>query len=317
MRFHAQLLTGAIGVLILFLGTCEKSNPVDNNDPEPKPSFGTFLISLVAPEGTSSGYATVFGRVNDGPTPIGIIWNEKAAIGNCRLLTPEAPDCEGPCGGNALCVEGDTCQSFPSPVYVGKVTVNGVKTTDGDATFTMDTLRWNYQRSSNIAYPPFDEGDIITVSTAGGTPFTLTVKGISPLEILTDSIVLEDNKPVTIQWTPSNVANNSTISITVDISHHGGTAGIIECECPDDGSVTIPAPLIDQLKALGYFGWPKIEFTRRTVARDSATGVELAIESKITKYVQIPGLISCDENEDCPEGQICEFFRCKDTTVTK
>jgi hypothetical protein len=317
MTVNAQLLISAIGALFLFAGTCDKPNPVDNNTTDPKPSFGTFLVTLVPPEGTSAGYATVFGRVNDGPIPVRTIWEEAAVAGTCRLLKPRIPFCDPPCAGNAVCVEDDSCQQEPSPVYVGTVTVNGVKTTDGNATFTMDTMRWNYQRSSNIAFPPFNEGDNVSVSAAGNMPFTLTVKGISPLEILTDSIVLEDGKPVTVQWKPANVANISTVSVKVDISHHGGTAGVIECTCPDDGSVTLPASLVDQLKALGYFGFPKIEFTRRSVARDSATGIELAIESMVTKYVSIPGLRSCNEDTDCKPGEICEYFRCKDTTGNK
>jgi hypothetical protein len=317
MKVNAKLLLGALGVLLLFSGICDKSNPVDPIDPDPKPSFGTFLVTLVAPQGGSDGYVTVFGRVNDGPTPVGIIWSKKASEGIFRLLTPEVPNCDEPCGGNALCVEGDTCQPYPDPVYVGMVTVNGIKTSDAGSTFTMDTSLGAYDRSSNLAYPPFNEGDDVSVSASGNKPFALTVKGISTLEIENDSIVLEDGKPVTLKWTPAKSADNSTLSITVDISHHGGTAGIIEGECPDNGSVTIPASLITQLKALGYFGFPKIEFIRKSVARDSATGIELIIESRATKYVHIPGLRSCNEDTDCLPGEICEYFRCKDTTGTK
>jgi hypothetical protein len=314
MIFHAKLLTVAAGVLFLLLGTCDKPNPVNTEKSDPKPSFGTFLVSLYPPNELSQGYTTLAGRVNDGPTPSNTIWNKTAESGNCQLLTPRKPLCDPPCDENAECVEDDSCQPYPSQIYVGKVTVNGIKTGDGAMSFTMDTMKWNYLTADRLAYPPFDEGDIVTLSAAGSSTseaFSLSVKGINPLEVPNDSIVLENGKPVTVRWTPSGSASNSVISIMVDVSHHGGTRGKIECECPDNGSVTIPAALIDKLKALGYFGFPKIEIARRAVARDSTTGVELVIESSVAEEVYIPGLISCNQNEDCPEGQTCVNARCQ------
>lgn len=317
---HARLLIVAFATTLFFTTTCDKPNPVDNNPPDPKPSFGSFQITLVPPEGTMPGMTTLSGRVNDGPTPSTVIWEEKASSGYCKLLTPRYPLCSEPCGAGAICVEDDSCQPYPSALTAGTVTVNGVMTKDGATSFTMDPINGTYQPVGIVlSYPPFSEGTAVTVTAPGATApaVNLTGKGIAPLEVLNDSIVLEDNKPVTVQWNAAAVAGISTISIMVDISHHGGIKGMIEVECPDNGSVTIPATLIDQLKALGYFGFPKMEITRRAVTRDTSSSVELVIESKVTKYVYIPGLISCNGDEDCPDGQTCEKFRCIDTTTTK
>jgi hypothetical protein len=314
MVFRPKLLIGAIGVFFLLAGICDKQNPVDENPPDSKPSFGAFQISLVPPEGTMPGMTSLSGRVNDGPTPSTIIWEEQASSGYCKLLTPRVPFCSEPCLAGVACVEDDSCQPYPSALTAGTVTVNGAITKDGATSFTMDPINGTYQPVGIVlSYPPFSEGAAVTITAAGATApaINLTGKGIVPLEILNDSIVLEDNKPVTVQWTPPTIAGISTISIMVDISHHGGTKGKIEVECPDNGSVIIPATLIDQLKALGYFGFPKMEITRRAVTRDTGSNVELVIESKVTKYLHIPGLISCDEDDDCPEGQTCEYFRCK------
>ena len=312
--YHTKLIAGAFIAFFMIGGTCDKPNPVDTETPAPKPSFGTFLVSLNPPNELSQGYTTIAGKVNDGPTPSTTVWEEMAAADNCRLLTPRIPFCDPPCGGSAACVEDDSCQSYPSPIYIGKVVMNGIKTSDGTMSFTMDTMKWNYLTAGGLAYPPFNEGDIVTMSAAGSSTseaFSLSVKGINPLEVPDDSIVLENGKPITIRWTPAGSAASSIISIMVDISHHGGTKGKIQCECPDNGSVTIPATLIDKLKALGYFGFPKIEIARRAVTRDSTASVELVIESSITKEVYIPGLISCNQNEDCPEGQTCVNARCQ------
>jgi hypothetical protein len=253
--------------------------------------------------------------VNDGPTPSPIIWEEKASAGGCKLLVPRVPSCPEPCGGGAACVEDDSCQPYPSAIAVGTVTVQGLKTKEGATSFSMDPVGGNYQPTGVLfEYPPFSEGAAVTVTAPGNSTspaISLTGKGISPLKVSDDSIWLETGKPVTLRWTPPAITGNTVIFVRVDISHHGGTAGVIESECPDNGSLTIPASLVDALKALGYFGFPKIEISRKAVAKDAATNVELVIESKITKYVYIPGLISCNGDEDCPGGQTCENFRCK------
>ena len=190
--------------------------------------------------------------------------------------------------------------------------MKGIKTKDGTSTFTMDPVGGNYQPIGIVLdYPPCAEGETVTVSAPGGTSskaISVSGRGISQLVVLNDSIVLEDGKSITVQWTPpATNAANTRIFIMMDISHHGGTKGKIEVECADNGSVTIPGTLIDQLKALGYFGFPKMEVTRRAVARDTATNVELVFESKVVKYLQIPGLISC--NGDCAGYARVERFR--------
>jgi hypothetical protein len=311
---YTRLLAGVLAAFLFVSGICDKSNPVDVDKPEPKPSFGAFTVSLYPPNDGSPGYAALLGVVNDGPTPSGTIWEQTAAASNCRLLVPRKPFCSEPCGSGAECVEDDSCQPYPSKIYIGKVTINGIKTAEGAMSFIMDTTRWIYQPDGSLAYPPFNEGDNVTLSAAGSSTtsaFSMSVKCISPLEVAKDSIVLQSGKPVTVRWTPAASLNNSVIYIMVDISHHGGTKGKIEYQGPDNGSVTIPAELIDKLKALGYFGFPKIDITRKAVARDSLTSVELAIESSITKEVYIPGLISCNVDGDCPEGYECVNARCQ------
>jgi hypothetical protein len=310
---HDKLFTGGFLALLLMSGTCDKPGPNDPPTPDPQPAFGSFVVTLVPPEGTSAGYTGVSGRVNDGPTPSPFVWKEDTAVGNFRLLSPRTPLCDPPCSGG-VCVEDDSCIAYPSAIYAGIVTVNGLKKTDGTTTFSMDTAYQKNYMPIGIAYPPFSEGDIVTFSAAGGpsvSAFTLTTKGISPLVILNDSIVLEDGKSITLEWIPPTIANNTTISIIIDLSYHGTSKGKIEGECEDNGSVTVPASLLDQLKARGYFGYPKIEIIRKSIGTNSTNHVDLKIEYAVTKYVQIPGLISCNENTDCPDGQTCQYFRCQ------
>jgi hypothetical protein len=200
---------------------------------------------------------------------------------------------------------------------VGKLTLTGAKTKDGATTVTMDPILNGYQMTAgtNLAYDPFTEGDPVSVSAAGDTvlgKFSVSAKAISRLAVLNDSIVLADGKPIQLRWTPPGKDVGSRVSVAVDISHHGGAKGKIECETADNGTLDIDASLVDALKALGVSGFPRIELSRKSVGTNAQVHVDLEIESPITKLVSIPGLISCSGDEECPEGKTCQQdLQCK------
>jgi hypothetical protein len=281
------------------------------------PTSGGFTVSLVEATSFSSAYSAVLGKVYDGPSPSALVWKQVAASGACKLYTPRAPFCETPCGSTALCVADNTCQDYPRSISAGKVTVKGVKDKSGQASFSMDPLLNSYQQptGTQLAFPPFSEGDAVTFSAAGDTgigAFAISANGIGPLAILNDTITLADGKPILLKWTPAKSAGASTVTAMVDISHHGGTKGKIECEGPDNGEMEIAAALVDQLKALGVSGFPKVEVTRKAVAANKDVNVSLSLESMITKSLSIPGLISCGGDEECPDGKTCQSdMQCK------
>jgi hypothetical protein len=272
---------------------------------------GSFQVTLKAPTSITQGYTAVLGRLYDGPSPSALAWKEASASGGCKLLTPDAPFCETSCGSKALCVEDGKCQDFPKSVTAGRVAVEGIKTKAGSSAFSMDPLLNSYQPAAGtiLEFPPFAEGEQVTFSAAGDTAvsaFTLSAQGISPLAVLNDTIVLADGQPIALRWTaPANPANSS-VSVLVDISHHGGTKGKIECEVPDNGSLDIPAAMVDALKALGVAGFPKLEASRKAVVTQQGGNVKLVLESMVVKDLSIPGLVSCSGNEDCPDGQTCQ-----------
>jgi hypothetical protein len=284
-----------------------------------KPSAGSFQVSLVVPTAITQGYTSVLGRLYNGPTPSSLVWKEAAKDGGCRLLTPKAPFCEIPCGSGAACVDDGKCQDFPTAITAGKVTVKGMKTKSGKTTFTMDPVLKSYQPGADVLidYPPFAEGEQITFSAAGdtsGPAFTVSAIGIAPLRILNDTITLMAGKPISLEWTPAATPANSSVSVLVDISHHGGTKGKIECEGADTGKLEIAATLVDQLKALGVSGFPKIEVSRKTTGTNADVHIDVNIGSTVIKDLTIPGLISCtgDEVGECPDGQTCQKdLQCK------
>lgn len=306
-------------VPILFLAVSCMNDSTGGSQP-PDVEFkgsGYFRILLTEKTIISQGLPTVQGKVYDGSMPSSILWHEAGTSGACTLYKPEAPFCDPGCGSNALCVSNGVCKPFPQSIGVGRVTVTGVKTQAGATTFAMDPILNGYQppAGTNLEYLPFAEGDLVTVSAAGDTglgAFGVNGKAIARLVLLNDSIVLEDGKPVQLRWTPPGKDVGSTIAVKVDISHHGGSKGTIECETADNGSLDISASLVDALKALGISGWPTIDISRRTVGTNTQVGVNLEIESPISRSLSIPGLISCTGDEHCPDGKTCQpDLQCK------
>jgi hypothetical protein len=300
-------------VFLIVFGSCNSSgngNPATIQKTKgTKDAYGTFMVKLDVLRGVTN----ISGKLYDGPTPSEIIWEIDTVVGNCRLLKKRLPVCD--CPFKYVCVEDDSCAPSPSKMTVDTVKVNGLKTSDGKTSFIMYPVGSIYAPDDGILYPPCSEGEIVTFITQGDSvaaPCTLTARGISPLHVLNDSILVADGQPMTLNWTPPNVPGISTIFITVDISYHAGTKGKIECECPDNGSVTIPAVLLDKLKALGMSGFPKVDISRLSTATNATGNTKLVIESITTMALTVPGVVSCTQNSNCSNGQTCgDDKRCK------
>lgn len=285
---------------------------------DPNVLAGTFQVRLVAPvppaDGNpgTPGLTAVLGKIYDGPSPASLIWEEDSKEGACRLLTPRVPFCNTPCGGSAVCVEDDTCQPYPTAHSAGTVTAKGIQTAAGASEFTMKPVANNYQPPADITlkYPGFAEGDIVRMEAAGEfySAFAVESKGIAQLEVLNSTITLEPNKAVMLTWTAPGKAGISTIHVKVDVSHHGGSKGLIECDTEDTGSLELPAALVTKLLNLGIAGFPTVLITRQSVGSITiAPGrVDLVVSSDIEKAVDIPGLVSCTGTMDCPMGQTCQ-----------
>jgi hypothetical protein len=127
------------------------------------------------------------------------------------------------------------------------------------------------------------------------------------LNVTTSPIDLARNTPLSLAWTPPS-AQGSEIHIKLDISHHGGTKGKLECVLPDTGSVMIEPSLITMLLDLGAAGYPTIVVTRSYRGRATTIDgeVNLVASSSVEKPVNVPGIISCTDTSECPMGQTCQ-----------
>lgn len=234
-------------------------------------------------------------------------WETVMTDGDCKLLAPPSVNCDPACSSGYKCTK-DGCvkeAKRPNRVDLGKVTVSGVKTIDGINSFLLGDAS-PYSQVEELAYPPFQEGDDITFSGAGSSsadPFEIKAKGISPLILHNDSIPCVDGQPIVLEWDPPKQQGNSYIELEIDVSYHANTKARIVGKTADDGSLTIKGEILDKLKSYGVAGFPRLKLFRRATFTNEGKNAKLLIESQVIKYLQIPGLISC--NGACPDGMSC------------
>ena len=131
---------------------------------------------------------------------------------------------------------------------------------------------------------------------------------MAALESPTDPIKAETGKPVTLTWTPPAKPSELTrIHIKFAINLHGMVDTWFECEVPDTGSYVVSAELMTELFKQGVSGFPSVDLTRRS--SDTATVpsgcVEFMVAAPINRPIEIPGVVSCNDPDDCPAGKTC------------
>jgi hypothetical protein len=224
----------------------------------PVPAVGNFVLRLIPPVPAAGGVpavdgvTTLVGRVNDGPTPELIRWTSTRNDATCRVLEPSIPFCDPSCAGGRVCVDEDTCQAYPTAHTVGNVHLDGVRNRAGATAFDVLPVGNTYQYT-DCPFPAFDEGGAIRLDAAGGDldPFTIAARGVAPLEVPAAEFAMVRGEPLVLTWVAPGLADVSTVHVKVDISHHGGSRGKIECDAPDTGRLEIPAELSDHLLDLG------------------------------------------------------------------
>lgn len=314
-EYRSVLVRAAAGIFLWLCGAgcagqdmTEKDAPMGSADV----LVGTFELSLVPP-GSAAGYTSLSGKVSDGPTPAPFQWMPIDRVGDCQLVKPQVPFCSQTCSGGAICVADEKCQAYPKAHSVGTVRVRGLRTTSGATEFSMSSIAGTYQTPAGVSllYPAFAEGEKVTLEADGGdyAPFTLQALGVSPLEIKSGQLAIVPGQAVQLAWTPPARRTGSRIYIQLDISHHGGLKGLLACETDDTGALELPAALVTKLYDLGTAGYPTITVTRYATRGSAVTTpgrVDLTIFSTVQQEVQVPGVVSCRVDLDCPSGRSCQ-----------
>jgi hypothetical protein len=262
---------------------------------------GTFLAELVPPLSGANAFTKFIGVVFDGPVPPSMPLKLDSEKNGCQLMVPQALFCSPSCGAAGVCTAENVCTPYPTAQNLGVVHVTGL----GPTEVVMDPMPtgYNYQPSMTLPYPSCNEDGAVKVSS---DKLTIDGKCIAPLTLLgADPVPIASGKGVPLTWTPPGKAGISRIKIKLDIAHHGGKKGEIDCDVPDTGSFEIPETLITKLVSLGLAGFPTIVVNRQSSASaPTQSQVNLVVSSSIERSVD-SGVKSCTDNSECTAPQVC------------
>jgi hypothetical protein len=170
----------------------------------------------------------------------------------------------------------------------------------------------SYQVVPTLPYPPCSEGAAVE---AHADAFDLAATCISALEVTSAvPIAVMTGQPMHLAWKPPGAGSASRIQIELEISHHGGYRGEIDCDVPDTGAFDIPEPLVTGLVALGRAGYPTVKVARRSIGVASKQPQVKLILSSLSELEVDTGVISCgaDSSPPCPTGTTCQTdFTCR------
>jgi hypothetical protein len=295
---------GRLLSLAVVLGACGggdddggSSLTFDDGECSPDERVGQFRIDL------ADGFTGIQGRVQDSVTPSEVP-DQVADSGACRLRGSPVLFCDPACPVDQVCGPGGTCVAQPEAQSVGRVVIEGMR-----VPVEMEPSATNlYTNPGTLPHPGFDPGAAIRLEAEGGAyqPFALGGTGFAAIEAAGDPIAVDSGAAAAVTWSAGS--DEAGIHLLLDINPHGTTASWIECEVSDSGQATIPGPLIEELFEAGVSGFPRLILARRTVTSSEIDHgcVELRVGSEMEIPVEVPGLISCTEDEDCPDGETCQ-----------
>jgi hypothetical protein len=214
------------------------------------------------------------------------IYQERTRSGSCRQLTAEPGFCSEPCDG--YCLAGEVCVPWPARLSAGTLTVTGLAQ---PVTIepTPEALYSTYAQQ-----PLIRPGSQITASAPGAElgAFELAVRAPEPLVVKNrEQLALEQGKPLTIEWTPSDdPAARIRLWLISDYGHGPVHPAVIHCDAPDTGLITIPADWVDWLRDPSHwacgdcFESTMARYTRASTEVDG-TLVELSAQSAVGLYL--------------------------------
>lgn len=264
---------------------------------------GGFVIEL------GDGFTSVGGQVFDAVKP-SLVPLELEREGDCRLTTLPNLLCDPSCPASTqTCGEDNQCRPLPVAHSVGTVSVSGLARA---VEMTANANTGSYRPAPPaLPHPGFAPAADLRLSASGGDyqPFELRGWGIEPFQFTAETVDVSGGAPANLSWAPPTDAGPARVHAVLDVNNHGSSTTAIECDFPDTGSATIPASLIDALLARGASGFPTLGITRRTATSvDIEPGcVQLVVSSDIlyTVDVNLAGLVSCNEDNPCPDGLTC------------
>jgi hypothetical protein len=271
-------------------------------------SLGSFSVGLEAASAERAASTSVLGKLYSGSYPKEEIETPIASGSGCTVYKYSLHSCiEVECSSSQRCAGNEDCRDVPRPVGVGDVSVTGFDA----GPLTLSLVNNVYQYAGNITYPGIADGAALTLTASGGhyPAFTITSSGVAPMVLRANSHSASEDSPLLVEWEVGQ-NNAARVSIVLNLTRHGGSAGYLECDAPDSGSLTIPANLLKTLFDLGVAGFPQLVATRQTQGVVAAPGGQIALNvaAYAVQTLNIEGLCSCNDSGDCGS--------CADTTKT-
>lgn len=264
---------------------------------------GTITVSFKAANEMTmaKAFSVAGGSLYDGPVPDAFPLSVALDEAGCKLLKPKLPFCSNGCGGEAVCVDDETCQPYPQAQNVGVLELTGL----GSAPVTMAPFPPSFAyQSQALPYPPCVEGELVTLDA---DRFGASTACIAPLIVSSSEFAVKSGEALGLDWEAPAQADQTRLLIKLDVSHHGGKKGEIDCDVPDTGHFEIPASLVTALVDLGLAGFPTIVLTR-TASGSSPDQPSVTFEiSSGTEREVDTGVDSCTADADCPKDRRCDL----------
>lgn len=265
--------------------------------------WGRFRVSLQAK------FSSFEGSMANGVVPAHVPEVVKTE-GDCTLYQPPSLSCDPPCGPNERCDRSGKCIEAPRNQDLGKVYVRGMSQ---DLDIAPREPGFHYVNEGTLPHPVTTASQELQlfVSDAPGGALALHAYGIEALAGTPQEVNLEKDKDLALTWTAAKDSQRSKMVLNLNVNNHGAAASWITCAVPDTGSFTLPASMISALLDAGVSGFPSLEFNRMSVDSKTVPGaseacLEFAVQSPVTIDVTVPGVLSCKDDSDCPDGQTCQ-----------
>ena len=260
---------------------------------------GSFLLA------EEPDYSSFAGSVADGVVPVSVL-EQVGAEGDCILLRRNNPFCKPLCSPGETCDFDGSCIPYPQNHDVGTVAIEGLL-----EPLMVEPVPPTFAYfDTSLMHPPFAPDSPLELTATGGdySAFVLHGFGVPTVEPTAEELQLAIGEPVTVEWGP--VGSQARLRLVIRIDQHGLSPVQLECQTEDDGTLEIPAALIEQLLDFGVSGFPQADYYLQTAdSVEIEPGcVELVVYSHHLTQVSVEGHTPCDGPGDCPEGQVCDLM---------
>jgi len=173
--------------------------------------------------------------------------------GFCRLLTYEPSFCDPACDAAEVCI-GGACRAYPSRLAIGTLELTSVAA-EHIAVEPSPLQHYDWM-TEELGVTDVQAFGVFAPAAAGG-PLeleTCVVLPPDPTQNWTDLVAARaPDEDLTLSWSNPIATARIYLRMTTGIGTHGGISPVkIECEGPDQGTLTIPGTYLDSLYAQGW-----------------------------------------------------------------